>query len=324
MRGDLRGHAQPARLGVGHRRQRRLGREVAAVQRRARLLGQRDVPLHHHGFGRRRLPAQPQPRRNDPVVHDAAGRDGRVLAVLRQRDVEIGQVLEGPPRDGRVGHRVAVVRNGHRARIAQARELGQVAAGAADRDAGDRQHPRVGSGRRVEHAGDQHRRINRRRRVGHRADRREAAARRGPRAGRDRLLVLLAGLAQVHVQVDEAGSDDESRRVQHGRAVGRFQAGPGFGDAPVAEQQVERRVDAVAGVDQAAAADQDRCRHSPPLASRKRTAMRIASPAETCASIRLCAPCATSGAISTPSFIGPGCITTACGAAAATRSAVSW
>ena len=35
--------------------------------------------------------------------------------------------------------------------------------------------------------------------------------------------------------------------------------------------------------------------------------MRIARPAATWASMRLCSPCATSEAISTPSFIGPGC-----------------
>src|SRR5258708_21128143 len=41
-------------------------------------------------------------------------------------------------------------------------------------------------------------------RVGHGADRSKAASGSSSRAGRDRLFVRLAGLAQVHVQIDEA------------------------------------------------------------------------------------------------------------------------
>ena len=51
--------------------------------------------------------------------------------------------------------------------------------------------------------------------------------------------------------------------------------------------------------------------------------MRTATPLVTCASITDCAPRATRGSISTPSFIGPGCITSAPGLARASRSSVS-
>jgi hypothetical protein len=50
--------------------------------------------------------------------------------------------------------------------------------------------------------------------VGHRADGREAARDRRGRARRDCLLVLLTGLAQMRVQIYEAGRDDEARRVE--------------------------------------------------------------------------------------------------------------
>ena len=49
---------------------------------------------------------------------------------------------------------------------------------------------------------------------------REAAGRRGHRAGGDRLDVLLPRLAQVHVQVDEAGRHDLAGGVEHLGAVG--------------------------------------------------------------------------------------------------------
>ena len=50
--------------------------------------------------------------------------------------------------------------------------------------------------------------------VGHRQHGGVAADRGGPRAGEDRLGVLAAGLAQVRVQVDEAGQGDEAVGVE--------------------------------------------------------------------------------------------------------------
>ena len=52
-------------------------------------------------------------------------------------------------------------------------------------------------------------------RVGHGEDRRVAARRSGCRAAGDGLGVLAAGLAQVHVEVDEAGQGDEAVGVEH-------------------------------------------------------------------------------------------------------------
>ena len=52
------------------------------------------------------------------------------------------------------------------------------------------------------------------------------------------------------------------------------------------------------------------------------TAMRTATPFCTCWRITDCAPSATAESISTPRFIGPGCITIASGRASASFSAV--
>ena len=51
-------------------------------------------------------------------------------------------------------------------------------------------------------------------RIGHGADSREAAARRGARPGFDGFRTLAAGLAQVAVQIDEPGRDDQARGVE--------------------------------------------------------------------------------------------------------------
>ena len=53
------------------------------------------------------------------------------------------------------------------------------------------------------------------------------------------------------------------------------------------------------------------------------TAMRMAMPNVTCGRITLAAPSATCESISTPRFIGPGCITIASGFANASFAAVS-
>ena len=53
--------------------------------------------------------------------------------------------------------------------------------------------------------------------VRHRHDRRVPTERRRPRAGLDRLGLLVARLAQMGVEVDEAGAHDAPRGVEHGR-----------------------------------------------------------------------------------------------------------
>ena len=76
--------------------------------------------------------------------------------------------------------------------------------------------------------------------VGHRHDRGEAAERGRPAAGLDRLGLLLAGLAQMGVQVDEAGADDAARGVDHLVAVLRREIGADLGDPAVGDAHVAR------------------------------------------------------------------------------------
>ena len=79
--------------------------------------------------------------------------------------------------------------------------------------------------------------------VGHRADGGEAARDGRGRARRDGLLVLLPRLAQVCVQVYEAGRDDEASGVEDLRALGRVPtAAKQFGHAPIFDQDVASTV----------------------------------------------------------------------------------
>ena len=70
--------------------------------------------------------------------------------------------------------------------------------------------------------------------------------------------MLLAGHAQVHVRVDEAGEQMAALAVDDLGALGRLErprrAQPG--DRAVADEDVERRVDPLARVEHVGAADQ--------------------------------------------------------------------
>ncbi len=92
--------------------------------------------------------------------------------------------------------------------------------------------------------------------VRHARDRGEAAGDGRGGAGRDRLLVLLAGLAQVHVHVDQAGDDHQAGGDgEHVRAFDR-QIGADLRNHAIDDQQIARAIDPVRGIDDAPALQQ--------------------------------------------------------------------
>ena len=93
-------------------------------------------------------------------------------------------------------------------------------------------------------------------RVGHGEDGAEAAGGSRPRAGRDRLLVLAAGRAQVDVRVDEGGREHEARRVDDTMAV-RLDVGSELRDDAVVHAHVEHGVHTAGGIDDTRAADDE-------------------------------------------------------------------
>ena len=148
--------------------------------------------------------------------------------------------------------------------------------------------------------------------VRHAGDRGEAAGDRRRGAGRDRLLVLLPRLAQVHVHVDQPGQTTSRPGTleRPSRAVGRqIAADPRDAVVRRSARRTRRRVRSPdrRPVRPSAAASSPRSAPHPP-ASRYSTAIRTATPLATCSRITEYGPSATSDAISTPRFIGPGCM----------------
>src|SRR6185295_3012103 len=126
-------------------------------------------------------------------------------------------------------------------------------------------------------------------------------------------------------QVDEPGNRGEALRVERLvglEAVGRLVE---RGDLAVHDEDRTDLVPIARRVDDAGARDLEPgslslVPHADP--SMLITAMRTAMPNVTCGMITLCGPSATDESISTPRFMGPGCITMASRLASASFSAV--
>ena len=168
----------------------------------------------------------------------------------------------------RIGHCLTVVSEGDDASAGQLAGRRQQLARAVRADAAERQHPH--RGRRLglaEHGFDSSSTVDRRLGAGHRADGGEAAAGGGGGAAGDRLLVFGAGLAQVRLEIDEAGRDDEAGGVDpigldHHVALVRADAR----DPPVDDHDVGDTVLAERGIDDAAVVDREGA-HDPASAS---------------------------------------------------------
>ena len=239
-----------------------------------------------------------------------------------ERDADVGEILKCSASKRRIGDGVAVVRNRNRAGILEGRQFSQLPTLTTLAHRADRQYSAIDILSPLQHTIDDRRRIHCWFRVGHRADRGESTPRSRSGSRSNRLFMFLPRFSQVRVEIDEPRRNHQSRGSHQHGSIRSSEIRSNLGDPPIDNQHVKPFIKPGSRINHTPAMDQDAA-HEPPRISRKSTAIRTARPAETCASIRLCGPCATSTAISTPSFIGPGCITIASGDANATRSAVS-
>ena len=220
-------------------------RQVHQVERPALVQRQRQVALDHHALGDRGPAADPELRGDDAFVHVAPARERRVLAVHRDRPVRDRRVLERAPHERRGDHGAPVVGEPDRALVGELAHLGQLR---AFLPLGDRRqeadlHLGLLAGlldERAEHGS----RVDDRLGVGHGQDRAVPARRGGLRAGADRLLVLTARRAQVHVRVDERGREHEPGALDHLVRVLR-EVRAELRDHAVVDPHVDLRVDAL-------------------------------------------------------------------------------
>ena len=136
-----------------------------------------------------------------------------------------------------------------------------------------------------------------------------------------RRLVLQTRLAQARGEIDETRRHHQTSGLQ-GALRHKVQRHLTDGDDTTgSDENIGNMVEPARRVDDTSAPDKDP--HAAPPISRFITAIRTAMPKVTCGRITACGPSATAESISTPRFIGPGCMTIASGAAKASFSGVS-
>ena len=258
VRARLGGDADPPPLAFANELDGACGRDVLDVEPAAGDLGEADVAGNHDVFGRGRHSGQAQLHRLEPLVHHAA--DGQLghLAVLHDHAVKHLRVFERPPHQRGRGHRRAVVGESDRAARDKLAKLGEFFPLASLAHRADGIHmglPRPLSLKHDELGGAL--RVDRGDGVGHAGDRGHAARERGLRSGGDRLVLLVAGLAEVDVEIDQAGADDQAVGVDHDLGFLVRPAAEGQHATP-ADPEIADPVEVLAGVDDSAAGDLDR------------------------------------------------------------------
>ncbi len=245
MRRHVAGDGQAGRLRATDQVKRLSRGEMRQVQPCPRLVandirkdGQIAPDCRRLGSGR--PAAQPQHGRHEPVVRLGALGLRRILWVIDDRQPQGPGVRQRRPQDRGGPDRRPVVREADDPRVRQLPEGRETFPSPSGRDRPDRQQldrrpgGHGGGSNRRQHA----RLIQRRRRVRHRADRREPAVRRRRQPARDGLGILVAGLAQVRVQVREPGRDDDPVGG-HAIGIGAVQPCQRFED-PVADDDLAR------------------------------------------------------------------------------------
>ena len=151
--------------------------------------------------------------------------------------------------------------------------------------------------------------------VGHGNDRGETAGGGSHGTGADRFRIHFAGLAQMHMHVDETGGDHFAGQIQFFR-FHALHGGFVHQDA-VFDIHIAHFVDVVDGVDDPGAGKDPVVlffhHHFNAPATRKRTAIRTASPLVTCSRMTDWGPSAMAESSSTPRLMGPGCMIRASG-----------
>ncbi len=220
MRTDLGRHTHAPCLGLTHQLDRSGRRDMRHVHVPARVFGQNQITCHHDLFGHRRDARHAQPRRHHALVHVAVRVEREVLHVVDDGSIEHRGVLERPPHQATVLHRRSVVAEGHRSALDQIGHFGQFLPLSVLRHAGDRMDVDRRAPTAFDHEFHHVARMNGRVGIGHAGHGREASKSGRPTAGLDRLLVLLARLAQMYVHVHPAGRNELARGIVDRHVVG--------------------------------------------------------------------------------------------------------
>ena len=318
---DVAGDRQAFLFGRAHQLDASRRRHAAQVDAGAGGAHQLENRVQRDRLGHHRHAGQAEARSERAGVGDAAAADVRILRAQPHGVFERFRILQRAQQHVGVFDRLFSLRKADAASFSQFRHLGQGAALQAHRQRAERMHVGLVQAARavLEHL-HQARFVQHRVGVGRADQAGHAALHRRLHFGLQRGLVFVAGFAQPGRQIDQPGRDHQAGGVDGaiGNEAGRRRAGRR--NHAVNDEHVAQRIDVVFRVDQTPVLDMQF--HPWVPANMLMTAIRTAMPNVTCGRITACAPSATAESISTPRFIGPGCITIASGLASASRSGV--
>ncbi len=339
MRCNFKSDARFRALAAAHALQRVRRGKMGDVQAGVgNLHREMHVALDDGSLGSRSHTAQSETEGTRARMHGAIFGHAGVFGVLHDREIQLSAEKESLTHDVVFEDGLAVVGDGDRSGGVQRTEVGERGSLARSRGGGNGKDVDDGTAFRLAKPFDPLHRIDDWNSVGHGADRCKATGRRSGSAGCDGLLVPLPGLAQVHVQIDEARRDDEPAGIEFlGLVVDAaldLVGSRDFGNAAILQQNVHGRVDTSRRIDEVPTLDQQTgarlifsragSRHRIFPIARARIAMRVGTPLRTSSRMRACAPSATSLVSSRPRMIGPGCITMASFFAIFSRAEVIW
>jgi hypothetical protein len=251
----LGGDARAALFGAADDVDGEFRRDVLQVDVRAGVFGKYYVAGDDEVFGGVGPSAEAEAGGDDALVHHGTLGHGSVLAVIHDGQVEHLGVFDGAAHEFVVLDAVAVVGDGDDAGAFERADGGEGLALHADGDAagGENFHDGVAANGVVDvldGAGV----VGDGRRVGHAHDGGEPAGGGGAGAGGDGFLMRLAGLAEVDVDVDEAGAGDEAGGVDFLRGL-FLRGGERRGEAAVDDEEVAGGVALGGRVDDAGVLD---------------------------------------------------------------------
>ena len=205
---------EAARLGGANDVERGAAGDLGGVIAAAGELHQADVALQHDGLGSGGDAAKAEPGGNLTLVHHPVTGKVCVFEVVHDQRVEILGIGEHVAHHLGIGDARLAVGEGDRAGIVQQADLGHLL---AHQPLGHRRHgvdvDQGGVARAPQDEIDQRHVVDHGLGVGHADDGGDAAGGRGLARGRQRLAVLMAGLAGRDHHVDQAGGEKTSAAI---------------------------------------------------------------------------------------------------------------
>src|SRR5579864_3256747 len=171
--------------------------------------------------------------------------------MLDYRQVERGRCDQSLAHDLVVEDGLAIIAQGHGPGALEGREVGELFTAAANGRSSNGEDIYVSAASGIKHPARDFRRVVHRVGIRHGADGGKSSGSRGHGAAGDGLFVRLTGLAEMDMNIDEAGSDDEAASVE--RVVGftaQFAGGSDLNHAAIFEQKIVLALKMLSGIDE--------------------------------------------------------------------------